>query len=197
MIIKISAMNTLTNDDIFKNYKGILVKRKKGIKIDFSAGIFGSGLYDNEYVTSQFSQIVQDTTVVDNEIKIGPKQQTFSTIIRRKNAKFSYGPIAFIHFHSMRNSWVNLGGYIGTGLLFKEDSKPVLSVGLNALMGNYQRVIVGIGAASANVTRLSSKYEVGKSYPETITDVPKESQIKVSWLVSLSWNLTKNNPEKK
>jgi len=191
MTIKVSAVNQQTNDDIFKNYPGIMVRRKKGIKIDFSAGIFGSGLQDYAFTTSQFTKIVQDTSVMNDTLHIAPKQATYSTIIRRKNASFSYGPMAFVHFHTMTDNWINFGGYIGTGFLFKDDSKPVMSFGFNALMGKYQRFIFGVGAVAGSVTRLSDKYQEGKSYAESITDVPTESQVKVSWLVSFSWNLSK------
>jgi len=192
LLIKVAKLDIQnSNDDDLKSFPGILIKRRGGVKIDFSAGIFGSNLSDRSYVSSQSTRITQDTTIVDGAIQVGPHQTTFSKVLRRGGSSFSYGPMAFVHFHSMNSSLVNYGVYIGTGLMFKDSAKPVLSVGGNLMLVSFQRLIFGFGAAFANETRLSSKYIEGNSYAETITDVPTENHLSVKALFSLSWNISK------
>jgi len=190
--IKIGKLNILNNsDDEMKDYSGVLVKRHGGIKIDFSVGLFFSNLSDRSYVTSTSTRIVQDTTVSNGTVTSGPTQKTYSKILERKGGTMSYGPMAFIHFHSMDTTLFRYGIYLGTGFLFKDNSKPVLSLGGNLMLVNYQRLILGFGAVMGSVTRLSSQYSVNGSYPASITDVPTESHIEIKALVSLSWNLSK------
>ncbi len=189
MVVKISQINILTKVDKLKDFKGLTLSRR-GLKIDFSAGIFGSGLHDRSFVASQFTQITMDSVVNDGVVSVKPNSTTFSKIQQRKGDKFSYGPMAFIHFYYKNSEPVNFGGFIGTGLLFKDDARPMLSFGGNALFGKDQRYVLGIGAGISSVKRLSSKYEVGKSYRETVTEVPTENQTSVKWMFSFSWNIS-------
>lgn len=190
MTIKIAQINIINKHDELMAYPGITLMRQ-GFKIDFSAGLFASGLHDRAYVSSQSTRITMDSIVTDGVVGVIPTQTTYSKILERKSDKFSYGPMAFIHFYSRNSRDINFGAYIGTGFLFKNDAKPVISFGGSMLFGKYQRLILGLGAGISSVTRLSSRYTVNQSYAENITDVPTENQTKVKWLFSVSWNISR------
>ncbi|MEZ2335482.1 hypothetical protein AB6735_07590 [Mucilaginibacter sp. RCC_168] len=189
--IKFSKTDLVTNTDALSTFPGIIIKRRGGAKIDFSAGLFFSGLNDKSYVASQTTRITQDSTVENGTVVVKPNQSTFSSIKQRSGANFSYGPMAFMHFHSMTAGPFNYGAFIGTGFMFKDNAKPVLAVGANFMIANFQRVVFGVGGAWGSVTRLSSKYQENVLYRETITDVTTESHLDFKGMFSISWNLSK------
>lgn len=191
LTVKISKTDIAKNLDELASFPGITIKKHGGVKIDFSAGLFFSTLSDRGYTSTQSTHITQDSTVDNGSVVVKPNQTTFSKITRRGGINGSYGPMAFIHFHSMNTGLVNYGGVIGTGFMFKDNSKPVIAFGGNLMLVNYQRIILGFGAAMGSVTRLSSQYQENSSYRATITDVPTENHFDIKGMFSISWNLSK------
>jgi hypothetical protein len=145
------------------------------VKIDFSAGAFFSTL------TNENAQLKQKSATNDSV-----------TVVPYKTNNYTVGPMGFINFHSQVPGSLQWGLYLGTGLAFNQPTQVVLSGGGELLLGRSQRIILHVGAALSQVTRVNSPYPDGSYFlnsgyvPSTI------SKWDSKFMFGLSWNLTKS-----
>ena len=166
-ILPLNFANSITNSTTVRQIDLDVIKP---LKIDFSAGVFMAGLYDENY------------DVVKND-------STHYSLSKLNNGKVSYGAIGYINFHTQFCDWLSFGASVGTGLMFNDASKIVFSPSLSFLFGKYQRAILHIGCGIAQVDRVHSLYS------STFTDASYKPEIKkeisAKWLISLTWNLSR------
>lgn len=171
--IKIDHPNS-PNQKLIKG--NISLPVQKYLKIDYSTGIFFSGIYDQD------SRKLLDT--IDGEVKWYKTETT-------NGGKLSYGAMGSINFHTQKNTWFNYGASISAGLMFNQDTKLIISPSLIAIFGANQRFIVHLGMGFGRVDRVYSiygdqRFKDGDYNPEKKTETSK------SWSLGLSWNLSKN-----
>lgn len=178
----------LTGSDSYLNKtidKQLIAKMKvsKAIKISYSTGGFwAANLFDEDYT--------KKITLSTNDDGSEKKEYTLHTLDGGKQA---YGAMGFINFHTQcPDSAINFGGAIGTGLLFNQDAKLVVSPSLAVIFGRNQRAILHIGAAFAQVERIQSMYPDDALISDGDYTPEKKKFVKGSFMVGLSWNLTKN-----
>lgn len=178
----------LTGSDSYLNKtidKQLIAKMQVGrsIKISYSAGGFwASNLYDEDYT--------KKITISNNDDGTEKKEYTIHTLDGGKQA---YGAMGYINFHTQNpESAINFGGSIGTGLLFNQDAKLVVSPALAFIFGRNQRVILHIGGAFAQVERIQSIYPDGALISDGDYTPEKKKIVKGSFMLGLSWNLTRN-----
>lgn len=145
----------------------------KPLKIDYSAGVFvAPKLYDESF-------------------DIVKKTDTTYTINTLDNGKASYGAIGYINFHPIFVCrGFSLGGSIGTGLMFNDASKIVFSPAFSIFLGRYQRVVISVGGAFAQVDRIHSIYP-NNEFKDATYKPELKKEISSSFIYSLTWNLTR------
>lgn len=155
----------------------------KKLKISYSAGGFwASRLFDEDY-----SKKLTYITKAD-----GTEQKMYS-INKINGGKQSYGAMAFINFHTqMPDLPVNFGASLGTGLIFNQDAKLVISPTISLIFGDSQRVILHFGFAFAQVERIDSLYSDDALFADADYVPSKKKFFKSSLMLGLSWNLSKN-----
>lgn len=155
---------------------------KKLLKISYSTGGFwASRLFDEDYS--------KKITLIKNEDNTEEKMYSINKI---DGGKQSYGAMAFINFHTQFPDMpVNFGASLGTGLIFNQDAKLVISPTLSFLFGDSQRVILHVGLAFAQVERIESYYADDALFKDSDYNPDKKKFFKSSLMAGLSWNLTK------
>jgi hypothetical protein len=145
----------------------------KAIKIDYSGGIFFSGLYDETY-----------------NKKIADGETTKYKVSVNDGGNVSYGAMAYVNFHTQRNKAIEYGGSLGAGLMFNQSTKLVLSPTFSVLFGKYQRFIIHIGAAFAQVDRVHSLYG-NDSFDDAAYTPEIKRIVQVNGLVGISYNISR------
>lgn len=155
---------------------------KKLLKISYSTGGFwASRLFDEDYS--------KKITLIKNEDNTEEKMYSINKI---DGGKQSYGAMAFINFHTQFPDMpVNFGASLGTGLIFNQDAKLVISPTLSFLFGDSQRAILHVGLAFAQVERIESYYADDALFENADYTPDKKKFFKSSLMAGLSWNLTK------
>lgn len=171
-VVKLTSTNKITQST--SEFNVIDLPVLKVLKIDFSSGLFFTKLYDENYRRTIFDDA--GTTKYKLE--------------KLNGGELSYGAMGFINFHTQLRKPVNFGLSIGAGLMFNQATKLVLSPTASLIFGKYQRFILHVGVAFAQVNRIYSAYApddfVPSDYiPETKVDVESE------FLIGLSYNLTR------
>lgn len=176
-VLKLTTKNSLVNSTTTETIVNLPVT--KGLKIDYSAGVFFSRLYDQNY-TKTIEVIQNPDNTTTNKYKIETTD----------NGKLSYGAMGFVNFHSQWDRNFNIGGSLGAGFMFNQSTKLVLSPTASFIFGKYQRAILHLGAAFAQVNRIHSMY--GDNQFTDANYVPEtKSDIQASFLVGISYNLTR------
>jgi hypothetical protein len=188
-----------------KDVKGNDVNKKKfpldvkgGLKIDFSVGIAITGkslgpLYDQEYVSYQKDSIFKEPKVInDSTVKDAYAKGTFSTIKLNNTKNMTFGIMGHLHAYQRGGHGIQPGLTLGVGYLLNQQSRLILAPGISLIAtGSPYRFVLNICYGVSAVKRLSPKYELGKYYKESITDVPTFDSWKGGLLIGLSWNLSK------
>jgi len=168
--INLSFTNLVTSKTSERNVDLDVIKP---LKIDYSGGVFvAPKLYDESF-------------------DIVKKTDTTYTINVLNKGKVSYGAIGYINFHPIFVCrGFSLGGSIGTGLMFNDASKIVFSPAFSIFLGRYQRVVLSIGGAFAQVDRVHSIYP-NNEFKDANYKPELKSEISKSLIYSLSWNLNR------
>jgi len=147
----------------------------KAMKIDFSTGVFATGLLDEDY-----------------KINKNQTDTSYSFSIYSPN-NLGYGTIGFVNFHPSFAGLpgFSVGGSIGAGLMFNNSAKFVLSPTVSLFFGKYQRLILHVGAAIGQVNRISAIYAEGESYDDADYKPEIKQEVRYSWLVGVSWNISR------
>lgn len=165
--INVSIKNTVRNKSL--TY-AIYIPVRKFIKIDFSAGVFYTGLRNQSFEKQKLD---------DSTYQINPFDES----------KFSFGPMGVINFHTFVSPTFKAGLFVGSGLVFNDKTKVIFSLGGSILIGKYQRMILHAGVSLAQVNRISSMYN-GQPFKDAAYVPQTIQKWDNSFLVGLTWNLT-------
>ncbi|MCW3102532.1 MAG: hypothetical protein JWO09_972 [Bacteroidetes bacterium] len=147
----------------------------KAMKIDFSTGVFATGLLDEDY-----------------KINKNQADTSYSFAIYNPN-NLGYGTIGFVNFHPSLAGLpgFSVGGSIGAGLMFNNSAKFVLSPTVSFFFGKYQRLVIHGGIAIGQVDRISAIYSEGESYDDADYKPEIKQEVNLSWLVGATWNISR------
>jgi hypothetical protein len=170
-------------------YDNIKVEPARGFKIDFAPGIFVSGLYDAKYTIKSKDSIWTTQYIAKDTVRDTTINKTFTSVYQQDQCRISIGAMIMLHAHSQWEGIFNLGGYIGFGALFNDQTRWTMSTGLSFLLGRKSRFNISLGAATAQVDRLQQPYQTEQWYAETIDNVPTVKVWKINYMIGFSWNL--------
>lgn len=146
---------------------------KGGLKIDVSAGLFFSSLYDYEFDKRD------DLSTPGNKI------------ITLKN-KGAYD----LAFGSMINTYVRMNSWvvptINFGAALTKNEKLQVLFGGGVILGKEERIIFTAGISMGKVERIADSYSVGESY--NLGDsgtLPTQSEFKFGHFFGVTYNLSK------
>lgn len=146
-----------------------------GLKIDISAGVFLTSLYDEEY---EARDIVGNTT--DKQIMLK----------KRGNYDFAFGSTVNTNFRL--NSWIQ--PQVNFGFVFTQNQKFQLLLGGGVIIGREERWIISGGLSMGVVDRLANGFENGKGYNlGTSGQIPMIKQFKFGRFFGITYNLSKVN----
>jgi len=146
---------------------------KGGLKIDVSAGIFFTSLYDSEYDKRD------DPTIAGNKI-----------IMLKNNGDYDMAFGSTINTYVRMNSWVV--PTLNFGAVITQNEKLQVLLGGGVILGKQERIIFSAGISMGKVDRIADGYQVGGSY--NLGDsgtIPTQSQFKFGNFFGITYNLSK------
>lgn len=146
---------------------------KGGLKIDVSAGVFFTSLYDSEFSTKD------DPAIAGNKI-----------ITLKNGGDYDLAFGSTINTYMRMNSWVV--PTLNFGAVVTQNEKLQVLLGIGAILGKQERIIFSTGFSMGKVTRIADSYSVGGSYNlGNSGDVPTQNQFKFGHFFGITYNLTK------
>ncbi|WP_445458227.1 hypothetical protein [Flavobacterium sp. HNIBRBA15423] len=146
---------------------------KNGLKIDVSAGLFFSSLYDYEFDKRD------DLSILGNKI---------ITLKNKGEYDLAFG--SMINTYVRMNSWVVPTINFGAALTKNEKLQVLFGGGL--ILGKQERIIFTAGISMGKVERIADGYQVGGSY--NLGDsgtIPTQSEFKFGKFFGITYNLSK------
>ncbi|MDX6183984.1 hypothetical protein SGQ44_17400 [Flavobacterium sp. Fl-77] len=146
---------------------------KGGLKIDVSAGIFFTSLYDDEYDKRD------DPATSGNKI-----------IMLKNSGDYDMAFGSTINTYVRMNSWVV--PTLNFGAVITQNQKLQVLLGFGAILGKQERIIFSAGISMGKVDRIADGYQVGSSY--NLGDsgtIPTQSQFKFGKFFGITYNLSK------
>lgn len=146
---------------------------KGGFKIDVSAGIFFTSLYDEEYDKRD------DPATAGNKI-----------ITLKNSGDYDMAFGSTINTYIRMNSWIV--PTLNFGAVITQDEKLQVLLGVGAILGKQERIIFSAGVSMGKVDRIADDYQVGSSY--NLGDsgtIPTQSQFKFGSFFGITYNLSK------
>jgi hypothetical protein len=146
---------------------------KGGLKIDVSAGIFFTSLYDNEYDKRD------DPAIAGNKI-----------IMLKNSGDYDMAFGSTINTYVRMNSWVV--PTLNFGAVITQNEKLQVLLGFGAILGKQERIIFSAGISMGQVDRIADGYQVGGSY--NLGDsgtIPTQNQFKFGNFFGITYNLSK------
>lgn len=146
---------------------------KGGLKIDVSAGIFFTSLYDEEYDKRD------DPATAGNKI-----------ITLKNSGDYDMAFGSTINTYIRMNSWVV--PTLNFGAVITQNEKLQVLLGFGAILGKQERIIFSAGVSMGKVDRIADGYQVGSSY--NLGDsgtIPTQSQFKFGKFFGITYNLSK------
>ncbi len=114
-----------------------------------------------------------------------------STIVESKTDDFSPALALFVNAYSRSASGFALGYTAGIGIPFLSENKsPSLMLGLSAILGNEERLIVSGGVCGGTVNKLKNGFQAGETLQSPTAEVPIEKGYAFGVFLGLSYNLT-------
>lgn len=167
-----------------------------GVKIDFSLGLFATGLMDKMFTSTSVS-LPNDTTflsmpngVIDYDSIVGINRSVRKdSILRDNRGRFGYGPAVFSHVYWRSGSFINIGATFGFSI--DQQATPRYLLGGSIMLGNNQRFVMSGGVAFGQRKQLASGLKEGQlitlsSYPNST--LPTTDRSDTSWFFSISYN---------
>lgn len=146
---------------------------KNGLKIDVSAGLFVTSLFDDEFDKRD------DTSISGNKI-----------ITLKNKGDYDLAIGTTINTYIRMNSWIV--PTINFGAAFTQNEKIQIMLGGGVILGKQERIIFTAGLTMGKVTRIADSYSVGGSYNlGSSGDVPTQSQFKFGHFFGITYNLSK------
>ncbi|KIA97614.1 hypothetical protein OA93_13920 [Flavobacterium sp. KMS] len=146
---------------------------RNGLKIDVSAGIFFTSLYDEEYDKRD------DPATAGNKI-----------ITLKNSGDYDMAFGSTINTYIRMNSWIV--PTLNFGAVITQDEKLQVLLGVGAILGKQERIIFSAGVSMGKVDRIADDYQVGSSY--NLGDsgtIPTQSQFKFGSFFGITYNLSK------
>lgn len=188
------------NFEVFKNKNKIFTPKyyffnKGGFKIDFSSGIFASGLVNDVFSTKSFQTF--DTTrvykVVYDRNGVASRKDSitgFSNVTKQKiiqgnSGEFNIGLGVLLHAYSRWWKRINLGASVGG--IIDNQSKVRYLAGGSLLLGREQRLIFTYGCAFGQIAKLADGSNIGDVI--TSSNVPTKDVWDRGWFFSVTYNL--------
>ncbi|MCP2027886.1 hypothetical protein L1276_003046 [Flavobacterium sp. HSC-32F16] len=146
---------------------------RKGLKIDVSAGLFFTSLYDSELSTKD------DPAIAGNKI-----------ITLKNGGDYDLAFGSTINTYVRMNSWIV--PTLNFGAVITQNEKLQVLLGVGAILGKQERIIFSTGFSMGKVTRIADSYQVGGSYNlGNSGDVATQNQFKFGHFFGITYNLTK------
>ncbi len=144
-----------------------------GLKIDVSAGLFFTSLYDSEFDKKD------DPTIAGNKI-----------ITLKNGGDYDLAFGSTINTYMRMNSWVT--PTLNFGAVITKNEKLQVLLGGGLILGKQERIIFSAGLSMGKVDRIADSYQVGGSYNLGDSgDVPTQSQFKFGHYFGITYNLSK------
>jgi len=146
---------------------------KGGFKIDVSAGIFFTSLYDSEYDKRD------DPATAGNKI-----------ITLKNSGDYDMAFGSTINTYVRMNSWIV--PTLNFGAVITQNEKLQVLLGGGVILGKQERIIFSAGISMGKVDRIADGYQVGSSY--NLGDsgtIPTQSQFKFGKFFGITYNLSK------
>lgn len=172
-----------------------------GFKIDFSSGLFTTGLIDHKYVYGG-SKSVMDTTrnylaVWDKDLRktvlkdsiVGFTRVDQRQVVRVGEGKFNIGLGVLLHAYSRWGRRLNMA--LSVGGIVDNQTNIRYTGGISALLGSEQRLILTLGVAAGKVSRLGDELTEGEyvRVSSATAEPVMRSQLAASWFLSVTYNL--------
>ena len=146
---------------------------KGGLKIDVSAGIFFTSLYDSEYDKRD------DPAIAGNKI-----------IMLKNSGDYDMAFGSTINTYVRMNSWIV--PTLNFGAVITQNEKLQVLLGGGVILGKQERIIFSAGISMGKVDRIADGYQVGGSYNLGDSgNIPTQSQFKFGNFFGITYNLSK------
>lgn len=146
---------------------------KNGLKIDVSAGLFFTSLYDDEYDKRD------DPETAGNKI-----------IMLKNSGDYDMAFGSTINTYIRMNSWIV--PTLNFGAVITQNEKLQVLLGGGLILGKQERIIFSAGISMGKVDRIADGYQVGSSY--NLGDsgtILTQSQFKFGKFFGITYNLSK------
>lgn len=144
-----------------------------GLKIDVSAGIFFTSLYDEEYDKRD------DPATAGNKI-----------IMLKNSGDYDMAFGSTINTYMRMNSWIV--PTLNFGAVITQNEKLQVLLGGGVILGKQERIIFSAGISMGKVDRIADGYQVGSSYNLGDSgNIPTQSQFKFGNFFGITYNLSK------
>ena len=152
-----------------------------GWKVDYSTGLFFTGLQDNSFT-------LKDTTYTELGTEDGMEETvvTKKQILQDKKGDFSPHLGAMAHFYYRSVDPVSFGFAIGAVSDLNANIRFML--GGSAIIGSRRRLSLNSGLAFGRVERLGTGLKVKQFISSELSDVPTLQVARTSWFLSLTFN---------
>jgi hypothetical protein len=173
-----------------------------GVKIDFSTGLFATGIYDRQYSVHEDSDPDNTFTVIADGDTTEHRKRYF--LLKGSGeaeegfvipADFAIG--SMMNIHARFSEVVSLGGTVGLSTSLRGNFQLLL--GGVITFGKFQRISLHGGAAFGWYSDLKNGYEVYSdssedtkhTYQYTDSDAPMTDRFGISWFAGISYNITR------
>ena len=171
----VKRINKETNaeDETFTGKYKVWIKG--GMKIDISAGVFLTSLFDKEYEARDISDDSGNKEIV---------------LKNHGNYDFAFGSTINTNFRI--NSWVQ--PQLSFGAVFTQNQKFQLILGGGIILGREERWILSGGLSMGVVDRLADGFQTERAYNlGTSGQIPMIRQFKFGHFFGITYNLSKVN----
>lgn len=174
-----------------------------GVKIDFSAGLFATGIYNREYSVHEDPD--KTYTVISDGDTTQHREKYFLLKGEGKDgngivipADFAIGTM--MNVHTRFSEVISLGGSVGLSTSLRGNFQMLL--GGVITLGKFQRISLHGGAAFGWYSDLKNGYKTydednadQTTYKYTDSSAPMTDRFGISWFAGISYNITKPNVE--
>ncbi|NMR36068.1 hypothetical protein HIO71_17960 [Chryseobacterium aquaticum] len=168
---RINKTNNSEDENFSSKYK---VWITGGLKIDISAGIFLTSLFDDVYETKDGTDAAK------------------KMILKKNAGKYDFAVGSTINTGFRINSWVQPN--LNFGFIFTQNQKFQLALGLGLVLGKEERWILSGGLTMGVVDRLRDGYNDGGQYSLGADgQIPMVKQFKFGHFFGITYNLSKVN----
>lgn len=170
----------------------ITIELKNALRFSTPSGVFLTGLYDEKFTTVSKDTTIE--TVVINSSGISEKaksNKTYTAMYPSRNRHISFGAMIYISAHTCNSKYTNIGGFLGAGAIFNDNTKIAAAAGGTIILGRNQRCFINIGMATSQVDRLDRPYKTKTFYDINPSTLPISKVWRYSWMVGVAWEIIK------